>query len=119
MLTLFVTFAAELAPATSAVDTRDVISLLSGFTALLAIAITSLRKRKDVSVDEMLRRIRSLEADNAEQDAALDRKDEALAAARAGTVSALAALYLTRQELSNRGIPDPSIPPLPKVGDGP
>lgn len=87
--------------ATSATDYGNVVAFLSGLTALVSIAITSLRKRKDVSVEEMEKRINDLET------SAADREDD-LAMAQTAALAASRDVFLLRQVLAQRGIPDPT-----------
>lgn len=78
------------------------VALLSGLTALVSIAITSLRKRKDVSVEEMQSRIKSLEEENTGLNGDLAAsQDLALARARY--------LFVLRNTLAEKGIPDPTV----------
>lgn len=85
----------------SAPDYGNIVALVSGLTALLSIAITSLRKRKDVSVEEMQQRIRDLEASN-------DEKDQDVQLAQKAALDATRRLFVVRQVLAARGIPDPT-----------
>lgn len=82
----------------------DVIAFLSALAGLASVAIVSLRKRKDVAVEEMQQRISGLEARNE------DLEDD-LATAQAVALANGRDLFLVRQVLATNGWPDPTKDP--------
>lgn len=85
----------------SAPDYGNIVAFLSGLAALASVAITSLRKRKDVSVEEMRQRIK-------DQDARIDELEDDLAVAQASALAKGRDCFLLRTVLADRGIPDPT-----------
>lgn len=79
----------------------NVVAFLSALAALVSVAITSLRKRKDVSVTEMETRITALEAEVAEL------RDD-LAVAQALALTRGRDLFIVRNVLAESGIFDPT-----------
>lgn len=98
---MFLLSAVAAAEQATGANVGNVVAFLSALAALVSVAITSLRKRKDVSVGEMQARIESLEGENAEltDDLAVS---QTLALARGRD------LFLLRNVLAEHGIPDPT-----------
>ena len=93
--------AAEKAVADASYDFGNIVAFLSGLAALASVAITSLRKRRDVAVDEMQARIK-------DQDERIDDLEDDLAVAQASALVKARDCFMLRQILAERGIPDPT-----------
>ena len=94
-----------LAAATAAdpgVDLNNVVSLISALAAAAAIGITSLRKRKDVSIEELEKRNRRLVEENTQL--TTERDDAREVANKNGRD-----LFTVRQVLASKGLPDPTL----------
>lgn len=96
-----VTSAAAVEQSVSNGGVGNLIAFLSALAALLSVAITSLRKRKDVSVVEMQARIESLEAQAASLNAVVQTV-QTMAIARGRE------LFLLRNVLAENGLSDPT-----------
>jgi hypothetical protein len=100
VITNLITAAAD---AGGGVDINNVISVISALAAAAAIAMTSLRKRKDVSITELDTRVKRLSEE------VIDLETDRDAARETANMNGRQ-LFTVRQVLAAHGITDPTSP---------
>lgn len=81
-------------------DVETLLALIGGMGGAISVIVTSLRKRQDISVEEMQSRIISLERDNK----SLHEENEKM---QSTSLAQAQLIYQLRLTLINAGIPDP------------